>query len=267
MISLIINTLNEEDNIGKCIESATDYVDEIVVCDMHSDDQTVQIAKSYGARILYHERTGFVEPARHYAISSASNPWVLVLDADERMNNVLGHKLREIVHDGTVDVVEIWSLNYFFGKAINHGGFSHKKPRFFKLAVYTKIFEEESVENANLIHQHLPLLKKHNNTLKLPKKYYFQHYAYPTITKYIYKTIGKYAKIEAQQYFAQGMRFSIFNSIFDPFLSFLKRYIFKLGFIDRTHGLILCVMFAWYRYSVWIHLWFLHQNSERDETK
>ena len=71
-ISVVINTLNEENNIGACIESVQGFADEIVVCDMYSDDRTVEIAESYGAKVVFHERVGFVEPARFFAISQAS---------------------------------------------------------------------------------------------------------------------------------------------------------------------------------------------------
>ena len=83
-ITLVINTLNEEGHIAGCINSAKSIADEIIVCDMYSDDDTVKIAESLGAKIVFHERTGFVEPARHFAISKASYEWVLVLDADEQ---------------------------------------------------------------------------------------------------------------------------------------------------------------------------------------
>ncbi|MFM7859338.1 MAG: glycosyltransferase family 2 protein, partial [Flammeovirgaceae bacterium] len=95
-ISLVINTLNEEKNIGSCIESARKWVNEIVICDMHSADNTVEIAKQYNAKVIHHDRTGFVEPARYYAISQATCEWVLVLDADEQLTDALGEKLAVI---------------------------------------------------------------------------------------------------------------------------------------------------------------------------
>lgn len=81
-ISVVINTFNSERFLDACLKSVATF-DEIVLCDMHSTDQTCAIAEKYGCRIVYHERTGFVEPARNYAIAQASNEWVLVLDSDE----------------------------------------------------------------------------------------------------------------------------------------------------------------------------------------
>src|ERR1035437_3052148 len=95
-ISLVVNTLNEELNIRECIESAKYLVDEIIVCDMHSEDKTVEIAKSLNAKVFYHEKMGYADPARYYAISQATCEWVLVLDADERMTPDLVSKLKLI---------------------------------------------------------------------------------------------------------------------------------------------------------------------------
>src|SRR5688572_27812596 len=95
-IAVVINTLNEESNIGNCIDSVLELADEIVVCDMHSEDRTLEIARQKGARVVLHPRTGFVEPARRFAISQARHEWVLVLDADERMTDMLAARLKEI---------------------------------------------------------------------------------------------------------------------------------------------------------------------------
>ena len=81
-ISVVVNTFNSERFLDRCL-SSVDGFDEIVLCDMHSTDSTISIAERHGCRIVYHERTGFVEPARNYAISQAANEWVLVLDSDE----------------------------------------------------------------------------------------------------------------------------------------------------------------------------------------
>ena len=76
-ISAIIHTLNEELNIANAIRSVAPWVDEIVVIDMYSDDRTAEIARSLGARVLLHEKTGFVEPARAYAEAQALGDWIL----------------------------------------------------------------------------------------------------------------------------------------------------------------------------------------------
>ena len=87
-ISVVINTFNSDRFLNQCLRSVEKF-DEIVLCDMHSTDGTIAIAEKYGCRIVYHERTGIVEPARNYAIAQAENEWVLVLDSDEVVPDAL----------------------------------------------------------------------------------------------------------------------------------------------------------------------------------
>ena len=83
-ISVVINTYNAAKQLERTLESVTDF-DEIVVCDMESTDHTLDIARGYGCKIVTFERKDYniVEHARNFAISQASNEWVLVVDADE----------------------------------------------------------------------------------------------------------------------------------------------------------------------------------------
>src|SRR5581483_1205183 len=88
-ISLVINTKNEEKNLKDCIESAIPIIDEIIVVDMQSKDQTIQIAKKYNAHSYTVKDYGYVEPARNFALKKATKDWILLLDADERLTPYL----------------------------------------------------------------------------------------------------------------------------------------------------------------------------------
>ena len=83
-ITGIVHTLNEEHNLPDALRSLG-WVDEVLVIDMHSDDGTQAIAERMGARVLLHDRVGYVEPARNFAIDAAEGDWTLILDADERI--------------------------------------------------------------------------------------------------------------------------------------------------------------------------------------
>ena len=83
-ISAVINTYNAGEHLEKVLEALKSF-DEIVVCDMESTDNTLDIARRFGCKIVTFPRnnSNICEPARDFAIHSASNPWVLVVDADE----------------------------------------------------------------------------------------------------------------------------------------------------------------------------------------
>ena len=83
-ITLCVSTRNAAGLLEGCINSVRDWVSEIVVVDMESSDRTLEIARSYGATIIQVPAAGWTEPGRQSGIDAASQPWILVLDADER---------------------------------------------------------------------------------------------------------------------------------------------------------------------------------------
>src|SRR5574344_1487949 len=70
-VSVVVNTYNAEKYMERCMQSAKD-ADEIIVCDMHSTDKTVEIAQKHGAKVVYFENVGFAEPARNFANSQVT---------------------------------------------------------------------------------------------------------------------------------------------------------------------------------------------------
>lgn len=259
MISVVINTLNEAGNIEACIKSVKGLADEVIVCDMMSDDATQQIARSLGARVVEHERTGFVEPARKFAIEQASTEWVLVLDADERMTPPLAQRLKELAQRVDLDVVRFWSLYWYFGDWVRHGGFFNNEwPRFFRKRVYLEKFRSEEQR----VHGNFSALMRHKRMTILESEYYILHLAYPTVEMYVDKTVRKYSSLEAQQYVADGGTFKIYRMFYDPLRSLVGRYLFKQGYRDGLRGLILAALFAAHRFCFWAMVW-----VERDKLK
>lgn len=257
-ISVVINTLNEEANIGDCIDSARGLADEIIVCDMNSDDRTAEIARQRGARVVLHARTGYVEPARRFAIEQARCEWVLVLDADERMTPTLAARLKEVARENTHDVVSFWSLYWYFGGWVRHGGFfSGHWRRLFRKDVYLSTYAETDER----VHHNFDALKQSRRILQLPEDYYIEHYAYPTVEKYVSKTLGMYARIEGEQYVREGRRFSFMRLIGEPLKEVAVRFLMLRGYRDGIRGFILACLFAGYRFCVWANVWLLQNRK------
>lgn len=259
-IAVVINTLNEESNIGDCIDSVLGLADEIVVCDMHSEDRTLEIARQKGARIVLHPRTGFVEPARRFAISHARHEWVLVLDADERMTDLLAAKLKGMVAEDRYDVVSFWSLYLYFGGWVRHGRFfSGQWRRFFRRNFYL----ESYVDSDEQIHHNFVSLARAKRICQLSNEYYIKHYAYPTLEKYLSKTLGVYARIEGEQYLKLGRRFSLIRMIGEPVKEFGVRFVWHRGYLDGMRGFILACLYAGYRFCVWANVWLLREGKDK----
>ncbi|MBL7078630.1 glycosyltransferase family 2 protein, partial [Candidatus Shapirobacteria bacterium] len=186
-ISVVVNTLNEEKNLSRCLSSVEKLADEIVVVDMYSDDQTREIARKFGARVFLHEKLNYVEPARNFAIEKARGKWIFILDADEKITSSLAKKLKEIAwaDKGEIDYVLIPRKNIIFGKWIqNSRWWPDYLPRFFK---------KGKIDWPAQIHQQ-PELKGNILTLPDVEKFAITHYNYDSLDQYLSRA-QRYAKV------------------------------------------------------------------------
>ncbi len=245
-ISVVINTLNEEKNIEKAIKSIQGFADEILICDMYSDDNTAVIAKKMGAKILFHKRTGYVEPARNFLISKAQGEWIFILDADEEVPESLISKLKEVSQkESVVTFVEIPRKNIIFGKWMKASmWWPDHNIRFFK---------KGSVEWNFKIHSKP---KTHGQGLTLPaeERWAIVHNNYRSIFQYINR-MNRYTDIEAKALQAQGYNFSWTDLLTKPLGEFLSRFFVSRGFEDGVHGLALSMLQAFSFLVVYLKVW------------
>ncbi|MGI1690245.1 glycosyltransferase [Thermoanaerobacter uzonensis] len=111
-LSLCLITKDEERNIARCINSVKDIVDEIVVVDTGSKDKTVEIAKSFGAKVIHAKWEEDFSKARNIAIENATCDWILFLDADEEIKREDVDKIRPLLNDETVEAYLFKFVNY-----------------------------------------------------------------------------------------------------------------------------------------------------------
>lgn len=97
-LSLCMIVKNEETNLPKCLQSVEDVVDEIVVLDTGSSDQTIQIAEQFGAKVHYFEWCNNFSTARNEALKYVKGDWILVLDADESLTPEIAPYLQEVIN-------------------------------------------------------------------------------------------------------------------------------------------------------------------------
>lgn len=260
-ISVIINTLNEEKNIERVMKTAQ-FADEILVCDMNSDDDTAPIAKKMGATIFFHKRMGFVEPARNFAISKASHEWILVLDADEEIPESLAEKLKELAStDGVITHVEIARKNFIFSKWI--------KASYWWPDYNPWFFRKGAVTWGNRIHIKP---KVEGQGLRLPEeeRYAIIHHHYTSLDQYLTRMI-RYANVQAKELIEDGYKFQWTDLIKKPLSEFLGRYFANRGFEDGLHGLVLSLLQAFSFLVVYLRVWeiegFRESNIKFEEVK
>lgn len=139
-IAAVINTFNSETYLDLVIRSIQPLADEIIVCDMYSTDNTVQIAESLGATVVFHEHCGYAEPARAFAVDQTSADWILIIDCDEILSPELLSSLKDITTNDEVDLVWLPRENHLFGGVVCGAGFAADQDiqlRFFRRAKVT----------------------------------------------------------------------------------------------------------------------------------
>jgi len=262
-ISVIINTYNEEKNLSYALRSVKAWSDEIVVVDMHSEDRTVAIAREFGANVYFHERVGFADPARAFAIAQTTGDWVLILDADELIPAPLGEKIREIVRDDIADVVTFPREEYFFGAPLRFTGWGPQQSK------HTRFFKRDSLQANAAIHDFLtPLPEARILDLPYEPGRAMIHFAYLDTTQYMDK-LNRYTTIEVRQSATRGehatpawvsrdMRpypplLALFKGRTTPgwallyaFAVFLSRYVKNRGYRDGWRGVYVSVFTAFY---------------------
>jgi len=240
-ISVTINTLNEEKNLRQALRSVRSWVDEIVVVDMQSEDRTVEIAREFGAKVFFHERVGFADPARAFAIAQASADWILMLDADELVPPPLSRRLREIAESDDADIVRIPWLNYLLGAPLMHTGWGpHQDP-------HARFFKRGFLEVTDEVHNFLQPAPS-SRILELPFEpgLAVVHFNYLNTEHFIEK-LNRYTSIDARQAFEQAQQMTPARAAVMGVKEFLVRYLKTAGYRDGWRGFYLSAFMVFYR--------------------
>lgn len=249
---MVINTLNEERNIERAIKSTKSFADEVVVVDMFSEDSTPKLAKKLGARVYHHERTGYVEPARNFAIEQANGDWIFILDADEEVPASLGKKLRKIVDDPKSDYYAVPRKNIIFGKWVKHSRWwPDYNIRFFKKG---KVYWDKNIHS-------VPITEGKGMDLKPKEKFAIKHYHYDTVEQFV-ERMNRYTSVQAKELYYENHKFHWRDLIHKPTREFISRYFAGKGYKDGLHGLVLASLQSISELVLYIKVWQLEKFTE-----
>ena len=241
-ISATIITLNEEENIAEAIHSLT-FADEIVVVDSESTDRTVDIARNHGARVIVQKWLGYAAQ-KNFAAQQAAHDWIFNLDADERITPELAHQIEGLKQQHTLDIAafEMPRLVFYLGKWIRHSGWYPD----YKIRLYHRTkaqwhgdYVHESVKTTDKV------TKLHGDLL---------HYTVRNASEH-HQRIDRYTTLAAEEAFAKGKTTTLFSILLSPFATFIKTYIFKLGFLDGIQGVAIAFFAAHYVFLKNLKLW------------
>ena len=236
-ISVVINTYNAERDLEQVLEAVKDF-DEVLICDMESTDKTLDIARRHGCRIVTFPKADHksAEPARTFAIQSAANPWVLVVDADEIVTPELRDYLyRRIAEADCPAGIYIPRINRFMLAYTKSIAYDHQ----------LRFFKKEGTIWPPYVHTFPTVEGRKEKIPHSEKNVHFLHLADETISDLVRKT-NSYTDGEVQKRSAK--QYGLGALLGRPFWRFFRNYVLKLGFRDGMPGLIRAGMDAFYQF-------------------
>jgi glycosyltransferase involved in cell wall biosynthesis len=228
-LSVVIITFNEEQNIGRCIDSVKKVADEIIVLDSFSTDQTIEIAHSHGVLIFQEKFKGYIGQ-KNFAMQLASNNYILSLDADEALDDRLVASILEAKKSFVSRAYSMNRYTNFCGRFIRHGlWYPDKKIRLFdrRIAKWGGLNPHDKIEIQNgFAVEHLE-----GDIL---------HYSFKTVEDHIWQN-NRLSTIAAVSLYASGRRSSWFKMFVHPSWAFLNGYFFRRGFLDGFDGFTIAI--------------------------
>ena len=247
-LTAIVPCKNEEHNIDQVLESVK-WVDEVMVVDSFSTDNTVEIAKRHTEFVLQHEYVNSASQ-KNWAIPQASNEWILLVDADERVTPELKLEIQKILTSET-DCVGYWIYrdNYFMGKHLKYGGVRGDRViRLFKrdsCNYQDKNVHAEVVANGKIGVMESKLI----------------HNTYKDLGHYLEK-IQRYSLWSAKDYDSKTGTIHIYHLIIKPGFKFFQFYVLKGGFLDGFVGFVVAALSGYSVLLRYIQLWSLRRLSK-----
>ncbi len=255
-ISGTIITYNEEKHIERCIRSMIDVTDEIVVVDSFSTDRTKEICaelgKTLNIRFFEHPFEGHIEQ-KNFAKNLTSYDYILSLDADEALNDVLRSEIASIKQDTKYQAYSFNRLTSYCGKWIHHCGWYPDK----KLRLFHKECGEWGGENP---HDRV-LVKEGIPTFHI-KKGDLLHYSFLSIAQHA-NTANTFSETAAREALAKGKKASfLIHVLFNPLYTFIKKYFFQRGFLDGYYGFIICILSAHSNFLKYSKIWYAKHSHK-----
>lgn len=243
---------NEAENLQECLASVSGWVDEIVVLDSGSSDNTLEIAKTFNAHVFVNAEWPGFGKQRQLAQRYVQSDWVLWLDADERVSPALRDEILVVLQQAPENTVfAIPRLSWAFGRFIRHSGWY---PDYVLRLYPTQLTSYDE----SLVHEKV-VIPPNTNTQRL--KGNLTHYPYRDIQHYLIKVSG-YTASWARQQHEKGKVVNILQAITHGLTCFVRMYVIKAGFLDGTQGLILAMVGAYTTFIKYADLWTLTNENK-----
>ena len=229
-LSGVVITRNEGDRIARCVGSLLSVCREVIVLDSGSSDDTVAIARNLGARVEHQDWLGF-GAQKNAVIALASQPWVLLLDADEWLEPPARDAVRALfaadIGPAHVEQADVWLLlrrTHFLGHAMRGGSFAREPVH--------RLFRAHLRHGLRAVHEYLDVAGSRVRTSEVV----LEHDTARDADEYWRKLQG-YARLWAEEQRQRGRRTSSGRGLLAAVAYLLKNVVARGGFIDGREGL------------------------------
>jgi glycosyltransferase involved in cell wall biosynthesis len=240
-LSVIVITRNEAARLPACLESV-DFADEIVVVDSGSTDDTVGVARSFGAKITQTPDWPGFGGQKNRAMALATGDWIFSIDADERVTPQLRESMLAAIASDAFDGFRIGRRSSYCGQFMNHSGWYPDR-------VLRLVRRGRGRFTDALVHESLRVQGRvgelHGDLL---------HESYADLSMVLDK-VNRYSSAGAQSLAGKGVRGSFGKALGHGLWAFLRTYVLRRGFLDGRLGLALAISNAEETYYRYLKLW------------
>lgn len=250
-LSAVLIVKNEADNLAECL-ATLDWVDEIIVLDSGSTDNTKAIALAANAHFYVNAEWPGFGKQRQLAQSYVSSDWILWVDADERVTPELKASIEAVLATPTTDTVyTLPRLSWAFGRFIRHcGWYPDRVLRLYPTQLTT--YNDALVHEKVIVGDHIKIKHLSGDLL---------HYTYKDLEHYLTKS-AHYAAAWSKQRQHKGKSASLSQGVLHGIGCFLRMYVLKAGFLDGKQGFLLSVLSAHSTFVKYADLWVNTQTHE-----
>lgn len=239
-VSVVILTKNEEINIEDCMKSVL-FADELLVIDDNSKDNTVDLAKEFGARVIGRALNEDYASQKNFALREAKYNWVMFIDADERVTKELEKEILTEIKSKKYSKYQFKRMDLFLGKWLKYGDVGAYRD--------IRLIKKGSGRWLRRVHEYFETEGEVGN-IENP----IHHYSHPTIGKLV-KSVNRWSGWHAKANREEKKHSNIIKIVFWPKLKIFDNYILKFGFLDGVHGFVFSIFMSFHSFLAWSSLW------------
>ena len=245
-LTIAILARNEEANLAELLPTLA-FVNEVIIIDDNSTNNTAKIPKKYRAKVLRHNLNSDFSQQRQFALTKSKNNWVMFMDADERLTNELKHFLVNFNPAKNISGYSFKRIDWFYNKPIRHGEVAN--------VMMTRLVNRKLGHFIRPVHE---VWSSKYKTIAKPNLQLY-HYPHPSISEFL-KHVNFYSTINAQYLRKSGRnKPRMLEIMFVPLGKFIYTYFMRCGFLDGARGFIYSFMMSFHSFLTRSKLYMLYQ--------